>query len=293
MSESAPEGEADRSSNADSKEVSRHGCPNCCKSYSEKSDLTIHMRGCCPGGLYECPTCGNGYISEMGVKMHHSRTHGESIAYNERECDYCGDVIEVPDHILNEQEHHFCDRKCSAAWQEERVEIECSVCGDSFEVIKFREETASYCSRKCRIEGTRRITGNERYNYKTETYECQECGESVERSPSMVYSPDRVFCSDACFDEHRRNGYDDYYGSNWYQQRRKALKRDQYRCQVCGVTAAELQRDPDVHHLTPITWYKNNYDEPEWWERANQLTNLVTYCRSCHGEWEGIPLRPQ
>ncbi|QAS68872.1 eukaryotic-like five-Zn-finger DNA-binding protein [Haloferax tailed virus 1] len=291
MSESACGG-ANGSSDADDKDLSRPICPNCKKSYSQTTDLTRHMRSCCPSNLVPCPTCDKRYYSETGVKQHHARTHGESISHTVTNCDYCGEEIEVEDCWFEKQEHHFCDRDCSSSWQEKRVEKECDVCSEPFEVIAFRKDTATCCSRECRIEKTRKITGEERYNYSTKEYECVECGGSVERSPSMVHSIDRIFCSDDCYDEHRRTGYTNYYGANWYQQRAKALRRDQHRCQDCGVTSADLPREPDVHHIHPITRYKNSYDEPEWWERANRLENLITLCQSCHGKWEGIPLKP-
>lgn len=291
MSESAS-GEADSSTSADDKDLSRPTCEECGKSYGETTDLTRHMRSCCPSKLHPCPSCDRRFYSTTGVKQHHSRTHDESIAYAITDCDYCGSEIEVEDCWMEKQEHHFCDRDCSSSWQEKRVQKTCKICGVSFEVIEYRNDTATCCSRKCRIEKTRQITGEERYNYNTKEYECAECGSVVKRSPSMVYSESRVFCDDDCFNEHRRNGYEQYYGRNWNEQRRKALKRGQYRCQACGKTAAELYREPDVHHLKPINWFKSNYSEPTWWEEANKLSNLVTYCPPCHREWEGVPLRP-
>lgn len=241
---------------------------------------------------FSCPSCDRTFDTEYGVKQHHARTHGESIAYTTTECDYCGSKIEVEDCWMEKQEHHFCDRDCSSSWQEDRVGKECEICDKEFEVIASRSDTATCCSRECRVEKTRRITGEERYNYKTQTYECKECGKEVERSPSMIYSKDRVFCSDECFDRFRRNDYEQYYGRNWNEQRRKALKRDQYRCQACGKTPKELYREPDVHHIKPLNWFKDNYEEPKWWELGNRLSNLVVFCPPCHREWEGIPLRP-
>jgi len=242
---------------------------------------------------FSCPTCGKVCSSDLGVKQHHSRTHGESLTKQTKPCDHCGKEITVNDYEIKRQEHHFCDRDCSYSWQENRVELECEICGESYEIIEFEADTSTCCSKECRIEKTRQITGNGRYNYKTKEYACVECGDTVQRSPSMVYSEDRVFCGDKCFDIHRRNGYVQYYGRNWNRQREKAIIRDQCRCQVCGKTAADLYREPDVHHLKPLQWFKENYDEPEWWERGNHLNNLVTFFPPCHREWEGIPVRPQ
>jgi len=228
----------------------------------------------------------------MGLKQHHSRTHGESLTENTKPCDYCGEEITVRDYELERQENHFCDRECSAAWQEKRVINTCDICDSEFEVIASRDDTAKYCSSECRVEATREITGDERYNYNSSEYDCAECGTTVTRSPSMVYSEDRVFCSDRCFDEYRRNGYEQYYGRNWNEQREKALKRDQYRCVDCGKTAAQLYREPDVHHRTPIKQFKSSLPEPDWWQRGNRLENLITLCPPCHRKWENIPVQP-
>lgn len=70
--------------------------------------------------------------------------------------------------------------------------------------------------------------------------------------------------------------------------RRKALKRDEYSCQVCEMTREEhynkTDRDLDVHHKIPIA----EFDEPE---DANYLTNLVTTCRSCHATLDKVSRR--
>lgn len=39
---------------------------------------------------YDCPTCGKALDTETGMKIHHSNTHGESIAKKQSECMSCG-----------------------------------------------------------------------------------------------------------------------------------------------------------------------------------------------------------
>lgn len=255
----------------------------------------------------ECPTCGkDGFANPMGMRSHHKQVHGESIAkdreLDEVECDNCGELFGKQPWKIEKHTYNYCSRDCKHAHDgladligdihRERIEKECSVCGTEFDVIPFREDSAKYCSRECRVEATKELTGNARYNYKTQSYECAECGSEVQRSPSEVYSEDRVFCTKRCYDEHRRNGYEQYYGRNWNKQRREVLQRDQYRCQSCGKNASELYREPDVHHIKPIEWFKENYDEPEWYEKGNQTSNLVVFCPPCHREWEGVPVKP-
>lgn len=84
-------------------------------------------------------------------------------------------------------------------------------------------------------------------------------------------------------------GHDSYYGPNWKGNRKKALERDEYQCQVCEMTqkehAAEYGQGLHVHHIIP----QSNFDD---YEKQNGLENLVTLCRECHSKYEGWNLRP-
>lgn len=77
-----------------------------------------------------------------------------------------------------------------------------------------------------------------------------------------------------------------HYGSNWSEQRQRAIRRDQARCQVpgCGRTEAEsLVRyglGLDVHHLTPIREFKRDGEIDH--EAVNSLDNLLTLYRERH-----------
>jgi len=82
-------------------------------------------------------------------------------------------------------------------------------------------------------------------------------------------------------------GWERYYGESWNRQRKRARKRDQYRCQVCHKSESELGRKPDVHHINP-TYNFNVEDEHEL---MNDLENLITLCSTCHhkgieGKWK-------
>jgi DEAD/DEAH box helicase domain-containing protein len=63
------------------------------------------------------------------------------------------------------------------------------------------------------------------------------------------------------------------YGPNWPAQRKLARARDRYCCQICG--APEQGREHDVHHRIPFRTFAS-------YQQANQLSNLLTLCRSCH-----------
>lgn len=74
-----------------------------------------------------------------------------------------------------------------------------------------------------------------------------------------------------------RGGHSRYRGEDWYAQRHATIKRDNYTCQICGVTIDELESSQymHVHHIVP---YRLTQD--------NSLDNLITLCASCHNKEE-------
>ena len=58
----------------------------------------------------------------------------------------------------------------------------------------------------------------------------------------------------------------------WIKKREKIIKRDGYRCTVCGA-----EKDLIVHH----TFYYSTYPAP--WEYPDN--SLLTTCRECHYEY--------
>lgn len=65
------------------------------------------------------------------------------------------------------------------------------------------------------------------------------------------------------------------YDGDWGEARNQARERDNHACQRCGVSESELDRQLHVHHKKP---YKS-FDDPH---KANELSNLVSLCASCH-----------
>jgi len=63
------------------------------------------------------------------------------------------------------------------------------------------------------------------------------------------------------------------YGPSWQKQRRMALQRDNFTCQVCG--SPERDRPHHVHHKRAFRTFSSS-------EEANQLDNLITLCPLCH-----------
>lgn len=64
-----------------------------------------------------------------------------------------------------------------------------------------------------------------------------------------------------------------YRGLGWSKARVACRDRDNCTCQDCQVTEAEYGRTLDVHHIID---FKDG--------GSNDLSNLVTLCRSCHNK---------
>lgn len=70
-----------------------------------------------------------------------------------------------------------------------------------------------------------------------------------------------------------------YFGDNWDNRREDILKRDSFRCRICGRNPGKLS----VHHIDP----RRNYSK-EQSDEMNRKENLITLCRRCHIKFEGM-----
>jgi hypothetical protein len=150
----------------------------------------------------------------------------------------------------------YCSRKCSAIamskrmegvnnyfygkkyignknghWKGGNIEKKCIICGKSFNVIMARKEK-KYCSLKCRGIGE---LGVNNISWKGGT--------------SKILYP---------------REFSDYL-------KEKIREKDNYRCQVCGVSQIECLRKLSIHHI--------DYDK-----KNNNINNLVSLCVGCHGK---------
>lgn len=87
-----------------------------------------------------------------------------------------------------------------------------------------------------------------------------------------------VVLNEKCINQLREMGnwysYKNEYGPDWAEIRSSVRKRDEHRCQVCGIpeTAGGQHH---VHHKIPFKIFSSI-------EKANELSNLVTLCKNCH-----------
>ncbi|MEZ4861546.1 MAG: DEAD/DEAH box helicase [Caldilineaceae bacterium] len=75
------------------------------------------------------------------------------------------------------------------------------------------------------------------------------------------------------------------YGPNWQAQRQRVRARDGYRCTQCGAPETP-DRQHDVHHLRPFRTFGYAPGLNEHYRAANQLSNLILVCRTCHQRLE-------
>jgi predicted nucleic acid-binding Zn ribbon protein len=191
----------------------------------------------------------------------------------------------------------FCSKRCCGLRNGERITVQCVICGKEMQ----RKPSQTWkqnpcCSNECRWQYQRqRVTGEGSPNWKggKKEYHCAVCGKSIWKYECQIQG--RVYCSQSChgrMNAQTKTGENNpywkggerigYYGPNWREQRSLARERDNHACQRCGVTAEQLGREPDVHHIKPfrtfdyVPGHNNNY------LRANDLSNLISLCTSCH-----------
>ena len=91
----------------------------------------------------ECPTCGESFAHEQGMKVHHTRKHG---SLDETTCQECGSTF-IPS---NNSHGKYCSLECTHESQRETDTRECDMCGRSFRVKP--SSPTSYCCRSCWAE---------------------------------------------------------------------------------------------------------------------------------------------
>lgn len=189
----------------------------------------------------KCPTCGDDFKSERGMKSHHASVHGESIAGVEVTCSVCGDTFRKQRTHAEAADRHFCSDECKSEGYKNRVSLTCDYCGDEYEraASKITDSENTFCSNECQgnhrrecVENTQTlhrecdVCGDKFTIYKSNaeqysgtycswgcwgeeqsveytTVACANCGEEVERPPSSIERFDTFYCSDKCRGEHQ------------------------------------------------------------------------------------------
>jgi len=231
----------------------------------------------------DCPTCGESFDSEQGMRIHHGRVHGEKLP--NRTCKGCESDFYDPKSRLK-----YCDDcnpnagENNGNWQGAKQTAECKLCESEFSYYPS-DKDGVYCP-DC-VESADGLLPKNPATRKRISTECIHCDSEIEVYPFQVELRKRgFFCDLDCYgswlsenvvgeNHHQWEGGALNYGQKWWQIRRKALERDNYTCQNCGKTADDLERNPDVHHVERV----RSFDRLQ---QAHTLENVITLCRSCH-----------
>lgn len=168
------------------------------------------------------------------------------------------------------------------------VEMQCAECGRTFKVKPYlvRQGFGKFCSAACYGKWqSKNRKGVNNFNYVEKiTVRCDYCNVEKDIIPWEYKNRKYHFCSQDCFhrwekesgfmsgeqNPHWLGGHSDYRGSNWEEQKEKALKRDNYTCQKCP-----SKENIGVHHKIPYHLFDS-------FKSANVLSNLITLCKKCH-----------
>ncbi len=193
-------------------------------------------------------------------------------------CEVCGDTFYLYPSEIEEGKGKYCSRECQNEGMKNRETYTCPNCGEEFKaIISERKYNNKYCSRECYLEDAKD-------RVKTE---CDNCGKEIIKRRTQFERTENHFCSDLCKYEYRSDdrSIDNYFYSTkwWHKRRREVLERDNYECQVCGLTNQESKDktdfELDIHHKEPL---KNFEDKKE----GSKISNLITLCRKCHRKIE-------
>lgn len=181
-----------------------------------------------------------------------------------RECSYCKKMLILPKYRLASK-HSFCNRECKSLWQ------------------KSKKNDYKY-----KIKQTMKQKKINEYNAKKHengnvVCTCFNCNKKFIRWKSQVQVYNKNFCNRKCNFEYIKKYKirEKENNSNWkggisfkkypkdfFKIRKNILKRDNYKCFLCGNIAI------DVHHI--------EYDK-----NKNNYWNLISLCRSCHMKTNG------
>lgn len=236
-----------------------------------------------------CPTCGkDDFNSQRGMRIHHTATHGESIAYVTSTCEECGEDYTRRSHFAEVSK--YCSRECAnenvgLAGEDnpnykEKVTLTCEWCGSEYEKNPSAAKISRFCSRSCLGKHTQE---NREYPDRV-TLTCKQCGSEYEKPPSEALKS--TFCCAGCQHEWRsknRRGpnHPQWTGGvtihrsvthqlprPWGSTRRDFLENHDGGCELCE---CEIPIRKNVHHIIPVL--SGGVNAPEL---------LMLLCPSCH-----------
>lgn len=243
-----------------------------------------------------CPTCNQEFIvypKHPDVKYCSHKCHGEARKQRvQTTCQNCGILFEQKP----SENKQFCSRKCANHHNNKinplnHKQCICEWCNKEF--ITRHDAQGRFCSSQCRSEfaATQRPKGIRKPEIHI-TMNCKVCNKPYQTTTHHVRLRGSSCCSRECVailqsqlkrkdgNPNYRGGTILYRGANWGRQSRKALKRDGDKCQICHKKVNRKKHDYGIHHIIAFRLFDGNYVQ------ANQLSNLITLCSSCHARVE-------
>jgi len=224
----------------------------------------------------------------------------------DKPCAICGKIFSVTPSEAKKRKH--CSLACRAKHQSKnirgsshprytKVSVRCSMCGKQLLKTKYFVDIGTknfFCDVAChgKWQSVNCLGTNHPASKRVEVH-CHTCGKIFEQVPWRA-KRSKQFCSEECLSDWRRErmtGENNrnwlggcepiFHGPNWLEQREKARTRDGFKCQHCGIHEDHYARELDVHHIIPFRDFGI-----ERYIEANRLSNLITFCRSCHRKAE-------
>lgn len=224
--------------------------------------------------MTKCPTCGKVLSSELGMKQHHSKVHGESLAISTRPCSFCDSEVRRHDSHSEDRENVFCDDECYKKWRSEN---------------KSGENHPRYG--KNHSEETKKQISESLNGREANKSAVQKRAESLQGRNRSEETKKKISAS-LTGEQHPR-----YVGGGEKRNKipmreslaERILERDDYECQECGLTNEEHLKKQGhrlhIHHKKPRREFVDEYDDIEKArEAANDDENLVSLCNYCHVE---------
>jgi len=250
-------------------------CPRCARPFPQHSSNRLQRfcsRACQKNPRKLCAHC----RIEPVHDGHPSRKYCSlACAYADRrfrqrpKCPVC----EVP----ISYESKTCRRHIHSLERQSR-ERECVGCGKRFSPYPstIGRSGIRFCSRRCRVDSG--------YRPAMLDVSCYYCGAQFKRTRAAIAREIHTFCSKTCAWNYNsgprnrgwRGGIRGWRGMGWERARKAARQRDKV-CRLCGKTPKENCQRLSVDHIVPYS----TFDDPE---QANDLSNLVSLCRSCHAK---------
>lgn len=209
----------------------------------------------------QCPSCGRkDFASKGGMKIHHSLSHGESIAGVELICENCNEKYREESN--REERSSYCSKECmyeanqekysgkgNPSWSGGKMEHICDWCGEYFTGIrKYNGKEHAFCDKDCygKWQSENRV-GKEAagYNGGNKRYHA------------------------ALRDAISFSGWD----KSWHMRRKEYRTDNDTSCKMCKSTIGK--RKNDLHHIIPVLSGGVHSDEL-----------LMPLCMSCHRKVE-------